>query len=228
MSVTVCLFIHCHSQYVLILISFSNSTINFWNLCGRTWKTWRMKSLASFQSLKKLRTNITQEGKLYFSGSMDVYRFTDELRMNLGNVNDFQPAIGGPTTRHCSGSSVRDPKKTFGWGGRGIGLWKCMDVDCGGNTWQFSSFIFFFRETRFETWTKILSLKHGHVMENDKFFEDIFFFKSRFDQHPFAPQDCRASAWCKALRFCLKGNAGPFFGGKTHSVQWVGICPDVY
>ena len=132
--------------------------------------------------------------------------------MNLGNVNDFQPAIGGPTTRHCSGSSVRDPKKNVWLRGKGDWLVKMHGL-LGGLLWKHMAIFqlyFFFRETRFETWTKILSLKHDHLMENDKFFED-FFFKSKFDQHPFAPQDCRASAWCKALRFCLKGNAGPFF-----------------
>ena len=122
------------------------------------WKAW-----TASHPWKKLRTNITQEGKLYFSGSMDVYRFTDEWRMNLGNVNDFQPAIGGPTTRHCSGSSVRDPKKkrlaegegglacenawTFGW----------IVVETHGN---FPALFFFPRDTvwnmdensQFETW----------------------------------------------------------------------------
>ena len=110
------------------------------------------------------------------------------------NSRTYEPgkiyqAVGGPTTRHCSGSSVRDPKKTSGQ--RGLAAVKMHGL------------------LGDDTWTKILSLKHGHLMENDFFF--WHFFNSRFDQHAFAPQDCRASAWCKALRFLWREMLDLFF-----------------
>ena len=70
--------------------------------------------------------------------------------MNLGNVNDFQPAIGGPTTRHCSGSSVRDPKKNVWLRGKGDWLVKMHGllggfvVETHGN---FPALFFFPRDT---------------------------------------------------------------------------------
>lgn len=161
MSVTVCLFIHCHSQYVLILISFSNSTINFWNLCGRTWKK-------NSEQTSHRKGNCTLVGQWMYIGLLMNYVWTWEMSMISNQLSEVQP----PDTVRAALSGIQKKRLAEGEGGlacenaRGL-WWKHMAI---------FQLYFFFRETRFETWTKILSLKHGHVMENDKFFEDIFFF----------------------------------------------------
>lgn len=127
------------------------------------------------------------------------------------NSRTYEPgkiyqAVGGPTTRHCSGSSVRDPKKNVG--AKGVG--GCE------NAWTFGGW-YMDENSQFETWPF-----------NGKWLFFWHFFNSRFDQHAFAPQDCRASAWCKALRFLWREMLDLFFSLAKLIVFNESVSPPMY
>lgn len=125
--------------------------------------------------------NCTSVGQWMYIGLLMNDVWTWEMSMISNQLSEVQP----PDTVRAALSGIQ--KKTSGWGGRGIGLWKCMDfwVDCCGNTWQFSSFIFFSERhglkhgRKFSVWNMTIWWKMTNFLKT--------FFKSRFDQHPFAP-----------------------------------------
>lgn len=123
--------------------------------------------------------------------------------MNLGKFTKLSE-VQQPDTVRAALSGI--PKKNVG--AKGVG--GCE------NAWTFGGW-YMDENSQFETWPF-----------NGKWLFFWHFFNSRFDQHAFAPQDCRASAWCKALRFLWREMLDLFFSLAKLIVFNESVSPPMY